>query len=71
MGIYFRIFCILNDLFAAGNNMVNRNAIMYKVGNAPPPQQNVIIMFSFFKFFMIVWLWLCKSSFLIQIDCKI
>lgn len=37
--------------------MVNRNAIMYKVGNAPPPQQNVIIMFSFLKFFMIVWLW--------------
>lgn len=25
-----------------GNSVVNRNAVMYKVGNAPTPQQNVM-----------------------------
>lgn len=28
------------NLYMLGNNVVNRNAVMYKVGNAPTPQQN-------------------------------
>ncbi|GFY48757.1 uncharacterized protein TNIN_295561 [Trichonephila inaurata madagascariensis] len=29
-----------NLYMIAGNRMMNRNSVMYKVGNAPPPQQN-------------------------------